>query len=71
MQCSCPEKYTETNNSPEKCNLSGRPALSPELFSAGAPAPACACWSLGAAGDSSPTVPSDPLSAGAAGTTFD
>ena len=62
-------RYTETNNSPERCNLSGYPALFPEPFSAGAPAPACACLSRGAAGDSSPTVPSGPLSVGAAGRT--
>lgn len=61
----------ETNNSPERCNQSGCPALSPELISAGAPAPACACWSQEAAGDSSPTVTSGLLSGGAAGKTFD
>lgn len=57
-------EYRECNNSPERCNLNGCPALSPEPFLAGAPAPACACLNQGAAGDSSPTGPSGPLSAG-------
>lgn len=52
-------------NVPVRRNLSGRPAPSPELFSTAAPAPACACWSRGAADDSSPAVPSGPLSAAA------
>lgn len=56
---------TKTDNSPERCNLFGCPALFPKLFSAGVPAPACVCLSHEAAGDSSPTVPSGPLSAGA------
>lgn len=63
-----PSALLLTNNSPVRCNLSGCPALSQELFSAGAPAPACACSNRGAAGDSSPTVTLGPLSAGAAQT---
>lgn len=57
------------NNLPVRCNLTECPALFLKLFSTGAPTPACACWSRGAADDSSPAAPSGPLSAAATGKT--
>lgn len=64
MRRSCMLNAQKIYNSPERCNPFGCPAPFPKLFSAGVPAPACVCWSHTVAGDSSPTVPSGPLSAG-------
>lgn len=63
-ECGCAPERDEAARSPERCNLFGCPAPSPEPFSAGTPAPACACLSREAAGDSPPAASSGPRSAG-------
>lgn len=74
-QCNNPTEKTKkqkpkTKNLPVRRNLNECPALFPKLFSTGAPAPACACWSRGAADDNSPVVPSGLLSAVSTGKKF-